>query len=165
MGNYKFIDGFRAPKGLDPAQAATELENVGSVFGAITPQNIVNYARNPETHIHKAFEWDDSAAAEKYRIHQATTLARAITVEFAAAQQPIRVYTLVKPETAAVPQYLPTTLVVKQPDLLEDGLRRLKIELAGALRSVDELVKLADKKQAKKLNEVRALMERAVQRL
>ena len=32
-----------------------------------TPENIVDYARNSETELHKVFEWDDHVASEMYR--------------------------------------------------------------------------------------------------
>lgn len=39
-----------------------------------TPENIVEYARDKDTELHKVFEWDDSVASELYRKNQATTM-------------------------------------------------------------------------------------------
>jgi tRNA A37 N6-isopentenylltransferase MiaA len=36
-----------------------------------TAKNIVNLARNRKTELHKCFEWDDTKAAEKWRLNQA----------------------------------------------------------------------------------------------
>lgn len=36
-----------------------------------TPQQILEKARDESTELHKCFTWDDSIAAEKYRIQEA----------------------------------------------------------------------------------------------
>jgi hypothetical protein len=38
------------------------------------PKNIVNLARNRKTELHKCFDWDDTKAAEKWRLNQARIL-------------------------------------------------------------------------------------------
>lgn len=49
--------------------------------GVITPDAVVSDAANPESPLHKYFEWDDTEAARKYRIEQARTLIRSVRVE------------------------------------------------------------------------------------
>jgi hypothetical protein len=44
--------------------------------GLIDPIKVVDYARNPDTSLHKKFQWDDTIAAEKYRIYQARQIIR-----------------------------------------------------------------------------------------
>lgn len=168
MEKHFFVSGFRAPKGLRPDAVAADLEKIGDLFGAITPAHVVDYARNPETHIHGAFEWDDSAAAEKFRLHQATTLTRAVLIRVEHIEQPVRKFTLVTNPATERTEYMPTTFVVSRVDLLTDGMERLKKELLGALHSVEELRNLAEKespKVVKKLAAVGALVERAAKRL
>ena len=49
--------------------------------GMLTPQSVVEYARNnPDTILYECFEWDDVSAAEKHRIEQARTLIRGVKV-------------------------------------------------------------------------------------
>lgn len=45
--------------------------------GFIDPVKVVEYARSPDTALHSKFEWDDTEAAEKYRIWQARMIIRA----------------------------------------------------------------------------------------
>lgn len=40
----------------------------------ITPENVVKFARNEETELHKLFEWNDTEAGEKWRKHQASMI-------------------------------------------------------------------------------------------
>ena len=44
--------------------------------GKVQPQQVVEFAKDESTALHNAFEWDDSEAAEKYRLHQARHLLR-----------------------------------------------------------------------------------------
>ena len=43
-----------------------------------TRENVVGFARNRKTELHKCFEWDDTKAAEKYRLDQAGEVLRSI---------------------------------------------------------------------------------------
>ena len=43
-----------------------------------TRKNIVAFARNRKTELHKCFEWNDTKAAEKYRLNQAGEIQRSI---------------------------------------------------------------------------------------
>lgn len=44
--------------------------------GILNPRDVVNYARNKFTALHKKFQWDDTIAAEEYRIWQARHIIR-----------------------------------------------------------------------------------------
>ena len=46
----------------------------------ITPENIVNEAKAKSSPIHKFFEWDNSKAAEQYRLQQARDLTNHIII-------------------------------------------------------------------------------------
>lgn len=39
--------------------------------GLLKPEKVVEFAEDDETHLHKCFEWDNSKAAERYRLNQA----------------------------------------------------------------------------------------------
>lgn len=44
--------------------------------GVLKTSDVVDYARDNNTTLHKCFEWDDSLAAEKYRLEQAKLIVR-----------------------------------------------------------------------------------------
>ena len=44
--------------------------------GLISPRKVVDFARDPGSALHKRFEWDDSKAAEDYRLWQARKVIR-----------------------------------------------------------------------------------------
>lgn len=57
--------------------------------GKLKPGDVVAYATNPKTHLHKCFEWDDSAAAAKYRLDQARTQIRMYVMVVEGPKAPI----------------------------------------------------------------------------
>jgi len=54
--------------------------------GLLDPAKVVDYARNPDTALHTRFEWDDSKAAEDYRLWQARKI---ISLELVVIRQNI----------------------------------------------------------------------------
>lgn len=42
--------------------------------GLLHPEKVVEFAKDPATALHSRFEWDDTEAAEKYRVWQARQL-------------------------------------------------------------------------------------------
>jgi hypothetical protein len=57
--------------------ASEELEIVReSNSGILDAERVVFYARNPETALHSKFQWDDTKAAEAYRLSQARQIIR-----------------------------------------------------------------------------------------
>ncbi len=68
--------------GLTAADAAIvgpELQRLTNA-GASTNADVVDAARPSEAVLHPYFEWDDTAAAEAYREHQAETITRTVRV-------------------------------------------------------------------------------------
>lgn len=46
----------------------------------LTPKNVVDAARSKDSVLHKAFEWDDKVAGDKYRLMQARVLINSVKV-------------------------------------------------------------------------------------
>lgn len=55
-------------------------EELEAIQGSLTPERIVDEARDDSLELHKCFEWDDEEAAEKYRITQARDVLRFISI-------------------------------------------------------------------------------------
>lgn len=70
------------PKGAPAADvAAAEIERLTRMNGGgISPEAVVEAARDPKSVLHEAFEWDDSAAAEEHRKWQARTMIGSIKI-------------------------------------------------------------------------------------
>lgn len=48
--------------------------------GFLRPGDVVEYAKNKNTDLHKHFCWDDTEAAKKYRLQQASFIIRSVKV-------------------------------------------------------------------------------------
>lgn len=60
--------------------------------GILKPSMVVDHARNPESKLHNAFEWDNTIAGEKYRLIQAQKLIQAQVVVLDEKTEPVRVF-------------------------------------------------------------------------
>jgi len=123
--------------------------------GVLKPETVVDAARDPESPLHRHFEWDDSVAAEQWHIIQARTLLR-ISVEYISndsTETPSRVYVSLSTDQADEGGYRLTTNVMSDEDLREILLRdarrdmelfktrysRLK-ELASVIRAMNDVI-------------------------
>ena len=59
-----------------------ELKHIEKVSGSLTPESVVDAARDPLSPLHNRFCWDDGVAAEAYRRQQAITLIGTVKVFF-----------------------------------------------------------------------------------
>lgn len=61
-------------------KVAHHLQKLEEENGSVTREDFLESARSEDSEMHKLFEWDDSIAAEKYRLRQATDIIHSIKV-------------------------------------------------------------------------------------
>lgn len=72
----------------DPQKIGETLAKLSDAAGGkLKPKAVVDAARDTKSPLHRHFEWDDSAAAEAYRLDQARNLIRIVRVEDEAAEE------------------------------------------------------------------------------
>ncbi len=78
MSEYRPRDGSQ----LSKEEAKTYGQRIEQLTtkGYVTPEKIVDDAKNEKSPLHSFFEWDDSAAAAQYRLDQARFLLRSIMI-------------------------------------------------------------------------------------
>lgn len=110
----------------------------------ITPENVLNKARDEETELHKCFEWDDSVASEKYRLIQARDVIRHFVViaHDESEEEPVKVRSYQVTTQRNV--YEPTRLFLQKPDEYKALLERAKNELDNFKRRYQQLVELEE---------------------
>ena len=133
--------------------SAEDAWNEIKTLDEITPENVVDLARNQESIIHSDFEWDDEIAGEKYRIIQGRRMIQSLKVVVKTNDKKK------EPESFRVLQKTSTPHVYKTNDyfvsnrseyerLLEQALRELKgfrerykklTELESVFEAIDEL--------------------------
>lgn len=65
----------------DANKVGKELERIESKE-ELTRESVLKFAKNKKSELHKCFEWDDSIAGEKYRLHQATNILTSISIVY-----------------------------------------------------------------------------------
>lgn len=86
---------------MDPQPIGEHLEELSKKSGGgVTPQQVVDDARDPSAPTHGVFEWDDAAAAGQHRLQQARMLISAIVTvsEVPGTREPHRVFVSVETE-------------------------------------------------------------------
>ena len=89
--------------GVPAETAGAELERVEKKHGMVTPELVLEESRGQKAPLHKCFEWNDSVAAEKYRLNQAGQIIKNLVVVLDDYQQsePVRAFVNVMPEAPA----------------------------------------------------------------
>lgn len=94
-----------------------EIQAIFDQHGAVTPSLVVEYARDQTTELHNRFEWDDTIAAEQYRLNQARRVIRVTKIVYEGERQPLFHVPKIKLEDQGgdkAGKYLPAGMVVKQ---------------------------------------------------
>ena len=110
----------------------------------VTPENVLDKARNKETELHKCFEWDNTVAGEKYRLIQARDIIRhfVIVTPEESKEEPIKVRSYQITTTRNV--YQPTKVFLQKPDEYSALLERAKNELEAFKQRYKMLTELEE---------------------
>lgn len=122
--------------------------------GAVMPATVVARSKRRDAPLHEVFEWDDTAAAEQYRLSQAYYLIRSLVVKVQAFpdKEPIetRAYVAVHPGTGQedVPAtrrvYVKVDVAMQQREMREQVLTQALKDLASWRHKYEVLEELAD---------------------
>ena len=116
-------------KGIYKADAQKVADEIGE--NSITPQEVLEKAKDENSELHKCFEWNNDLAAEKYRLQQA----RAIIINLVYApkakeEQPVRCFQITAEKS------------VVQENQYQQLLARAKAELESFRRRYETLTEL-----------------------
>ena len=104
--------------GIYKADAQKVADEIGE--GKVTPQEVLEKAIDENSELHKCFEWNDSIAAEKYRLQQAGNVLRMLV-----EQPPLRIFHITEERNV----YQPTKMFLKNEDEYQSLLKRAINEL------------------------------------
>lgn len=133
------------------AKVAGEVfEKIEAENGSVTPELVLDNSRDEGAALHKCFEWDDSVAAENYRLHQAGFLIRnLITVvvkeepeDVTPSQYEVRAFVNVSTETAG--KYVAIERAFNEEETLAIVLKNAHNELIAFQRKYSVYSELAD---------------------
>lgn len=129
----------------DAQKVDSEIKGIGK---SATPQQVYEYAKgNPDSELHKCFEWDDRVAAEKYRLSQAQKIIQFIVRVPVSKDKPaVREYQI----TTQRNTYQPTKSFIVNQNEYEELLKRALAELQAfknkykTLSELEEVFKAID---------------------
>lgn len=109
------------------ADAQKVYEEIAAIGAAATTKQILDKARDENTELHKCFDWNDTEAAEKWRMHQARNIACSLVIKKAKSESspPVRLFYQTDSESG----YKPTVLIMQGKGEYQKLLARALAEL------------------------------------
>lgn len=129
--------------GADAQKCYEEIMQICDDLESASPQDILEKARDESTELHKCFTWDDSVAAERWRVHEARVITRQLVIreqEVPKDRPEVRLFYKTDNESG----YKPTELIVQKEDEYKELLKRAYEELRIFKRKYSMLKELQE---------------------
>jgi hypothetical protein len=133
--------------------------------GIVYPADIIEFAKDPETALHNRFDWDDTEAAQKWRLVQARNIIRVYVKVHKSTHITTRAFVSLSTDRKNGGGYTAMAQVLSREDkhkqMLADALAELVIvrqkyaqlkELVDVFRAIDHAVALRPKSRGAKEN-------------
>lgn len=129
--------GFASLHNANAQLVAQEILDIGE---SATPAQILEKARDTSTELHKCFEWDDTAAAEKYRLQQARQIVCHLVIRETIQENKPPIRFLYKPDGAT--GYQATRMIVQNQDSYQNLLKSAMRDLESLRKKYHSLTEL-----------------------
>lgn len=129
------------------AKLHQQLLDIRAARGQLTPEDVVDVARDEAHPLHSRFEWDDQIAGEAYRRIQAAELIRSVKVVYSESpegdERSVRGWSVV-PDAPDRRGYVPTEEALEDPFTAKLLLRQAERELKAFKKKYGHLREFAD---------------------
>ena len=135
----------------DAQKCYKEIQEIGE---EVKPEQVLKKARNKKSELHKCFDWDDSSAAEKYRMSQARSVLNHLIVIKRDMEndeyQPVQFRVMLKNDRSESSGYKQTIVMVRDEDEYKKMLELAYAELHAfkqkysCLSELSEILSLID---------------------
>ena len=145
---YEYRDGWRPS--VDANTVGGVMEEIEEHHGSVTSELFLEASRSEDSPTHGVFEWDDNAAAEKYRLHQASRTICAIRVivketqDFPIPKKPQRAFVNIVEDDCKKAQYMNVSDAFANEDTRMAVLTRAMRELKSFQEKYSSLTELAE---------------------
>ena len=119
-------------KDIFKADAQKCYEEIQEIGEEIKPEQVLDKARDKDSELHKCFDWDDSSAAEKFRLYQARNVLNHLIVikrDVEEKTEPIQFRVMLKNDRTHGSGYKQTIVMVKDEDEYKKLLEQAYSEL------------------------------------
>ena len=128
----------------DRDEVLAELEAIRAAHdGLLRAEDVVDFARDPDTVLHKRFTWDDNEAAERFRLMQARQVIRVHVKIYPREKQRVRAYVSMIEDRKKGGGYRATDEVMHITALREQLLSQAHREMKAFVKRYEHLEELA----------------------
>ncbi len=134
----------------DVAEIGKRLQKLEGSGGEISPAVVVEDAQDPQSPLHDEFEWNDTLAAQEYRLEQARYVLRAIETEWTYEEVDIKTRSYASIDADDTP-YRETRKVLTNKELRQQWKAQALLELKrwrakyAQISELNEIFKAVDK--------------------
>lgn len=128
---YAWKDGFPWAGRADPAQVAGRINELAK-SAKVTARSVLEDGRDPGSPHHNIFEWEDTAAAEKYRLSQAGDIIRSLVIVQMSEREPMkptRAFVHVMPTGEREAEYVDLNRALSDQEMRQQVLQKALDEL------------------------------------
>ena len=146
--DYEYRDGWHP--NVDANTVGGVMEEIEERNGSVTSELFLEASRAPDSPTHGVFEWDDSVAAERYRLHQASRTICAIRVIVKngpgaeVGREPPRAFVNIVEDDSKKARYMNVSDALSNEDTRAAVLTRAMRELKAFQEKYASLEELAD---------------------
>lgn len=129
----------------DPTKCYEEICEIGN---EVKPEQVLAKAKNEDSELHKCFDWNDTSAAEKYRLFQAKQVINHLIVIKRDVEEPekepVQFRVMLKNEKSYDSGYKQTIVMVRDEDEYRKMLEQAYAELKAFKKKYACLSELSD---------------------
>lgn len=148
IAGFNFSEGarFQAGEHPDANVVGAHIEMLREKFrGELTPEDILDDAKNDNSPLHSFFEWSDSAAAHQHRLQQARGLIRSVVAVYVREDKPaVKTRAYVHVSQGETSHYREASHAMSQKATRDQVLQRALAELIGWQRRYKDLLEFAE---------------------
>jgi hypothetical protein len=102
-----------------------EINRIYMEYGALTPNLVVEVAKNPKSVLHHLFEWDNAKAGESFRVAQARAIITSVKVNIITETRKISAVSYVRDPRLASDQqgYISVGTLKTDKDLAKESIK------------------------------------------
>lgn len=141
---YSWAEGWKP--NMDANVVGSVVEEIESEHGEVTKEFLLEKSRPEESVTHGLFEWDDSKAAEKYRLEQSKRIINNLRVVYETKEEEkvaVKAFVNVS-EVTHKSRYRNVGSVLQEDDSREIYLKRIRNELEAFIERNRHIEELAD---------------------
>ena len=135
-------------KDIFKADATKCYEEIQEIGDEVNPEQVVDRARDKSSELHKCFDWNNSVAADKWRLHQARNVLNHLIVVKREVdddeKEPVQFRVMMKNDRSENSGYKQTVIMVKDEDEYKKLLEQAYAELHAFKKKYSCLSELSE---------------------